>query len=349
MNEIITQPDQFEEWRRALASGKPVAYERGQPRAGYYRLRARNFDRSIRWDALAIWRDEDSLEWYATRTGPYPAPTGADAIEELFVNANSTPISYELFESIMAGGAWPDAVAPVETAPELPPHEAAAAELKAQQDAIKAWLAELGHKPQTQEEADRAANWATAFAAIESKAEKLRKAEKAPFLEQADVVDAKWVPTREAAKIAKAWAKKLSDDFAIAETARRKREADAENARLAAEYAAAKAAEDARLANEERLRARGAHVPEFAPPPKVEPPKAVVAEPVKLGTTGKRQSLVKTTTYEIIDAGALLRWLADRNIKSEALLAAALADAKTLLAGGFEVPGVKTGVVEQLR
>ncbi len=259
--------DQFKAWREALASGKPVAYDRGAPTAGYFKSRGRNDDRSIRWDAVAIWRDEDSREWFCTRTGPYPAPTHRDDIEELFVNVNSTPISYELFEAVTGGAPWPEDVPEARARPDLPPHESAAAELKAQQDAIKAWLAELGHKPSSQEEADKAANWGNAFAAIETKAEKARAAEKAPHIESGRLVDEKWVPTRDAAKTAKAWAKKLSDDFAIAERARRQREADAENARRQAEFATAKATEDARLANEERLREMGVRVPEFAPPP----------------------------------------------------------------------------------
>src|ERR1700677_112004 len=85
----VAEVDQFEQWRIALATGKPVAYERGAPTAGYFKCRDRNADRSLRWDAVGIWRDGDT--WYCQRTGRR-APEHADEIEELFVNINSQPI-----------------------------------------------------------------------------------------------------------------------------------------------------------------------------------------------------------------------------------------------------------------
>lgn len=338
MNERVT--DQFEAWRVALASGKPVAYERGAPTAGYYKLRARNKDRSLRWDAVAIWEDDGN--WYCLRSGPFQAPKHADEIEEIFVSCNSSPISYELFESVSAGGAWPDEVAPAEVAADLPPHEAAAAELKAQHDAAKAWLHELGRKPQTQVEADKAGNFGSEFAKLETKVEKLRVAEKAPLLEAEKEIDAKWVPTRDAAKAAKTWAKGLSNDFAIAEKARRQREADEENAKRRLEYETAQANENERAANEERLRAKGVQLPESARAP-VEPPRAIVAEPVRVGTVGRRQSLRTVPTYEVEDASALLRWLADRNERSLAFVEAALIEGKRHLLLGMIVPGILVG------
>lgn len=354
MNEIATtaefEPvDQFSEWKMALATGKPVAYERGQPTAGYYRVRDRNQDRSIRWDAVGIWRGDDG-GWLCYRTGPRMAPSESDQIEELFVNCNSTPISYELFGSIVNGEPWPEAVAAVEIAADLPPHEAAAAELKAQREAATKWLAELGRNPATEDEANRAANFADAFAKIEKRADKLREAEKEPHLTAGRDIDAKWKPIIEGAATSKKKAKGLSEDFAIAEKKRREAEAAAENARRYREFEEAKAAEKARAENEERLRAKGVMIPEFAPPPKpVEAPKQVIAEAVRVGTSGKRQSLHKIPTYEIVDASATLRFLAERNVKSAKLLEAALSDAKALAEVGIVVPGLKTGFREEMR
>lgn len=349
MNEIaraesFEQVDQFEAWRIALATGKPVAYERGSPTAGYFKCRDRNRDRSIRWDAVGIWKE--GATWYCQRTGRR-APEGTDEIEELFVNCNSSPIPYELFVSVMAGEPWPDHIAAPEVADNLPPHEAAIAELAALQQTAKAWLHGLGHKPATQEEADKAANYADAFAKLEKKADKTRETEKAPHLEAGREVDAKWKPTIEGAGVAKKWAKGLSDDFAIAETVRRKREADEENARRQREFAEAKRREDERIANEERLRAKGVQLPEMARPP-VEAPKTVVAEAVKIGTTGRRHSPRTVPTYELIDGSALLHFLADRNERSLKLLDAALADGKTLCEAGMIVPGIKVGTTEKM-
>jgi hypothetical protein len=340
MNAQTEIVDQFDAWREALRTGKPVAYERGSPTSGYFKVRGRNTDRSIRWDAVAIWKTDG--EWFCQRPGPIGAPIHADSIEELFADCNSTPISYELYETIAHGGAWPEDIAPVETAPDLAPHEAAAVELKAQQDAAKAWATALGGKPATQQDADKAANYAEAFGKIEKSSDKARTAEKEPHLEAGRAVDAKWKPITEGAALEKKWAKGLSEDYARAEAARRQREADEANRKAFAEYEAAKARAD----QEAALAAKGVAVPQFAPPP--EPPKVIAAEPVKLGTGSRRQSLRKVATWEITDATAMLKFFAERNAKSDALLAAALADAKTLVAAGIEVPGVVKGEREEI-
>ena len=123
--------DQFSQWREAIANGKRVEYTKGSPTAGYFKRRARNEDRSIRFDAVAIWQEDG--EWFCQASAGY-TPTKADEIEELFVNCNSSPITYELFEAIMAGGAWPEEVkTPEPGKADLPPHEAAAATLKVQE------------------------------------------------------------------------------------------------------------------------------------------------------------------------------------------------------------------------
>lgn len=348
--ETFETPDQFADWRAALANGQPVAYTRGTPTAGYFKCRGRNDDRSIRWDAVAIWRAEDSGDWVCWRTGPFAPPNHADEIEELFANCNSTPISYELFMTVSQGGAWPEDVAPVETPPDLSPHEAAAAELKAQRDSATKWLADLGRNPASQDEANKAANYADAFAKLEKRADKLRETEKEPFLTAGRDVDAKWRPIIEGAGAAKKKAKGLSDDFARAETERRRQEAAVENARRQREFEEARAAEQARIENEERLRAKGVLVPEFAPPPKpVEAPRPVVAEAVRVGTGSRRQSLVKVKTYEIADATAVIRFLGERNVKSAKLLEVALSDARALAEIGIDVPGLKVFETEQIR
>jgi len=338
MNAQTEIVDQFDAWRRAHATGTRVEWDGKTPSAGYYRRSRRAQDRSLVYDAVGIWFEFD--EWQCVVTGGF-RPTHSDEIVELFAGCNSTPISYELYETIANGGPWPEYIVPVETAPDLAPHEAAAAELKAQQDAAKAWALALGGKPATQEQADKAANYAEAFGKIEKSSDKARTAEKEPHLEAGRAVDAKWKPITEGAALAKKWAKNLSEDYARAEAARRQREADDANRKARAEYEAAKARAD----QEAALAAKGVAVPQFAPPP--EPPKVIAAEPVKLGMRSRRQSLRKVT-WEITDSTAMLKFLAERNAKSDALLAAALADAKTLMAAGIEVPGVVKGEREEI-
>ena len=331
--------DQFAAWRTALETGKPVEYTKGRPSSGYFKRKARNKDRSIRYDAVAIWRDEVIGEWCCQTSDGY-SPTHADEIEELFVSCNSSPISYELYEIVSNGGAWPNEVATIESAPELAPHDAAAAELKKRQDEVKAWLTELGRKPASQEEADKAANFADAFGKIEKTADKARVAEKEPFLESGRAVDAKWKPTIDGAATAKKWAKGLSDDYAKAEAAQRQREADEANAKPLRDFKEAKAKAAAEEAQRIALAAKGVIVPEFAPTPVITAPKAIVTVPVRIGTGSRRQSLRTITSWEIDDASALLRFLASRNVKSDALIAAALRDARALCESGVDVPGM---------
>ena len=341
--------DQFSEWRKALATGERVDYTRGSPTAGYYKRRARNKDRSIRLDAVAIWTDAG--EWLCHVTGGY-APTKADEIEELFVSCNGNPISYELFDAILNGGEWPEEVKAVIEETALSPHEAAAAELKAQQDAAKAWLLDLkdpdgkNRKPETQIEADKAANYGDAFGKIEREAKKKKETEKRPITDAGNAIEAKWRPIIDGASTMKVWAKGLSEEFARRETARRVEEARVENERRQAEFLKAKAIADEQAARDAALAAKGVKVPQFAPPP--EPPKAIVAEPVRIGSGSRRQSLRKFDVYEIEDASKLLVFLADRNLKSEGLLNEARKDGQALMELGVEVPGLKKVETEKM-
>lgn len=326
--------DQFEFWRAALESGSKVEYEKGFPRAGYYRIRDRNDDRSIRWDAVAIWYDDDGLNCW--RTGPRPAPTDADAIEELFVSCNSSPISYELYTLIAGGGAWPEEVAAIETpAADLPPHEAATAELTAQREAMAAWIKEIG-AVKTQEQCDKAANYADTFAKLEKRAAETHKSEKAPWLEGGRQVDSAWKPVIERAAELKAYAKKSSEPFLIAE-----------KARLAAEAkrAAEEAAKVAREAEAARLEAERAG----APPPVVEaapiaPPPVATA---KAGTSGRAISVRSYTVHKITDVRALLGYFADMNETPRDLMDTLQLLVNRMRAAGVTLPGVETKTEER--
>ena len=342
------QIDQYAAWRHALKTNTPVPFEPGNPASGFYKVRDRNPDRSIRWDVVAVWRDDDGLQ--CSRTGPRPAPTHFDEIEALFAICNSTPITHELFQHIFGGGTWPDEVETpaVEAKPDAAPHEALKAELTALRDQASAWIKAIG-AVKTKDDADKAANYADAFAKLERRATELHKSEKAPHLEAGRAVDAAWKPTIDGADVAKKWAKGLSVDFARAENARRAEEARAANEKAQREYALAKAQADEQARRDAELAAKGVQVPQFAPLVAIEPPKAIVAEPVKIGTGGRRQSLRRVESYEIEDAGALLTFLANRNLKSEKLLAVALSDGRALREVGVEVPGLKLVVTEEVR
>lgn len=319
MNEHVV--DQFEAWREALRTGKPVAYERGQPTAGYFKRRGRNDDRSVRFDAVAIWRD--GAKWDCEVSAGY-APRTPDEIEEMFVGCNSSPITFELFESIMAGGAWPDEVAPVEIAADLPPHARADAELTAHREALAAWIKEIG-KVSTQEQADKAGNFAGLFDKIEKASDEARKAEKEPHLESGRAVDAKWQPVVKRAAELKAWAKKSTEAFLIAEKARI----------IADERAAVEArAKSDREAAEARRQAEATGAPPPAAPAAPEPPPP--PQKAKAGKVHLRTEAI----YEVVDRAAFLRWLASQNDLPDDFLAVLKTLGSRMVKSGANPEGV---------
>lgn len=328
--------DQFSFWAAALRDGRGVETAPGNPRSGFYRLRDRNSDRSVRFDAVAIWRDEADGELCCARTGR-PAPIHADEIDTLFSYCAATPITHELYQKIVAGEPWPEDVvaAEPEQATDKPPHEAVADELAKLQASAKEWIAALNRKPQTQDEANKAGNFVDAFTKIEAKATSLHKSEKEPFLEGGRAVDAKYFPIRDSAAVSKKWAKKLIEDFLITEKARIAEEARkvaVENARRAAEVERAK------------VEAEKAGLP---PPP--EPSPMVAPEPAKAkaGTTGRAVSLRTRTIHEIVDYRALLMFLADWNDRPGDLTAVLQVLVNKMSAAGVKVPGVESKQIQE--
>lgn len=329
--------DQFSHWATALREGRGVDTEPGNPRSGFYKTRDRNQDRSVRFDAVAIWREPDG-ELCCARTGRQ-APTHADEIDTLFSYCAATPITHELYQHIAGGGTWPEEfAAPEPVADDKPPHEAIAAELAALQASAKEWIVALERKPQTQEEANKAGNFVDAFVKIEAKATSLHKAEKEPFLEGGRAVDAKYFPTRDAAAASKKWAKKLIEDFLIAEKARLAEEARkvaAENARRTAEVDRAKAEADK----------AGLPLPVPLSPAPMAAPEPAKA---KAGTSGRAVSLRTRTIHEIVDYRALLMFMADWNDRPGDLTAVLQVLANRMCNAGVKVPGVETKQIQEV-
>ena len=310
--QIDAAHDDYRFWRTAVAAGRSVETERGNPRSGYYRNRD---------EAVAFWRDDGVLVCW--RSGSFSAPTKADTIDELFGWCASYPVSYEDFSAFQLTGRWPDQIAPIEVAADLPPHERADAELTAQREAMAAWIVEVG-KIDNQAKATKVGNFADAFAKLEKSSDEMRKVEKEPHLEAGRAVDVKWQPIVKRASELKVWAKKATEPFLIAERARIVAEE-----RVAAE-ARAKAA---REAGEARRQAEAIGLPppvETAPlfPP---PPAKAKAGKVHLRTV---------TKHEIVSIKSVLMFLAEMNAHSEDLKAAIQVSVNRLRNAGIEIPGV---------
>lgn len=312
--------DEWSYWRAALAARRGVETERGNPRAGYYRLKD---------EALAFWREDGQVICWRSGT-KYPAPTKADAIDELFGWCAPHPISFEDFTHFQQHGRWPDQIEPVEVDASLPPHERADAELTAQREAMAAWIREIG-KVETQEHANKAGNFADAFAKLEAGATTAHKAEKAPHLEAGRLVDAAWKPVIARADELKRWAKKASEPFLLAE-----------RDRIRAEE---KAAADARAKVEREATERRRQAEVSGAPPPVEEPRPMPAPPPVKAKAGKVH-LRSVTKHEIVDLRAVLSYLADFNDPPRELIDAVQLLVNRMRHAGVDVPGVQTKTFE---
>jgi hypothetical protein len=205
-------------WRAAL-TGEAAPLHENDPQPGYWRLRAA---RGGPWLPVAIWREPDgSLK--ALKAG---RPAEA---QDLWVWCCRNPIAYETYRAVAEEGLpWPDAVE-VDVAagpghnrgPALPSEDdgplalidAALTDLKSQ---AQAWLAGVGAIA-CQSDADKAANFAEAFARLEREAEEARVAEKAPVLAQGRAIDEAWKPLIAAAASGKTQMKQALTPFLLAE------------------------------------------------------------------------------------------------------------------------------------
>ena len=344
-------------WNKRL-SGETIEAPDDGIAAGYFRnayWQSNGTAKRVKeFEAVAFWQDEGG-EWCCARTKFGDGSNmNTDQMRELFASCCKSPVSYEVYTAFVETGAWPEDAAPAEIdgaqEPDnasIAPDAALAAELAKHQSAAREWLTALGHKPQTQEEADKAANFGAEFGAIETKAEKARKAEKEEILEAGRRIDAKWKAITDPAAVAKKWAKGLSDDYIKAESARRAEATRIENERLAKEHAEAVA--KAKREAEEAAAALpiGCDLPPVELPP--EPAPVAAPEPVRVGTGARRSSLVKREVWRVVDVKSLLHFLADRNTHPASLIDAAQAFGEMLAKTGVEVPGLKSEIVESVR
>jgi hypothetical protein len=335
-------------WIEQLGGGAPETTP-GRPHSGFYRDRyyAPTGDgkkREKRSRAVAIWQQDG--EFICTVTVGYQ-PRHLDEIDALFANCCRAPITRDLYMLIADGGAWPDEVPAVDrivstsdNEPELSPSQKLEAELNDVKDKARSWFAEIGKKITTQEQSDKAGNFANEFAKLQKKAEDTHKVEKAPHLEAGRAVDAAWKPLVTAAEEAKKWAKKAAEGFLIAEQKR----LDDERKKLEQE------AEAARKAAGAALMAAEAKAAEAGVPVEVELPVVphVPAQPerAKAGTSGRSISIRQRTEYQIADLPAAVAYLAALEKPPVDFVEAVQKAVNRIASSGVTVPGVNPHVVE---
>ena len=148
---------------------------------------------------VAIWHDGSGIN--ALRRGRPVDPCS------VWTWCCREPIAYETYVAVAERGEpWPDAVPAIghnSAAFGLAPPERLAADIADLWTAARDWLAAAGEIA-TQALADKAANFAERFAALEKQAEEQRTLEKKPVLEAGRAIDAAWKPVIAAASEAKA-------------------------------------------------------------------------------------------------------------------------------------------------
>jgi len=216
------------------------------------------------------------------------------------------PIDYETYVAVAEEGKpWPEEVPALgHNSQSLNEAEVVGEEIEALSLPAMNWLETLP-TIESQSDADKAANYADRFSALETRAEEARVIEKRPSLEEGREIDARWKPVVSKAQDAKAKMKKAIEPYLVGERQRR-----IEMARLA--FQGSETAFD---------------------PSDIEPPRA--------GTNGRRVGLRSKYTVRITEPTALidyyrtdLRLWSDKAVK-EAIAKLAEAD----LTSGAQIQG----------
>jgi len=216
------------------------------------------------------------------------------------------PIAYESYVAVAEDGKpWPEEVPTLgHNSQSLNEAEVVGEEVEALSLSAMNWLETLP-TIENQSDADKAANYADRFSALETRAEEARVIEKRPSLEEGREIDARWKPVVSKAQDAKAKMKKAIEPYLVGERQRR-----IEMARLA--FQGSETTFD---------------------PSDIEPPRA--------GTNGRRVGLRSKYTVRITEPTALidhyrtdLRLWSDKAVK-EAIAKLAEAD----LTSGAQIQG----------
>jgi len=296
-------------WQNAL-SGNFGAVHENDPQCGYYRMRK---GRGGPWVPVAIWLEGQG----SLRQGQNSINSDSGKLVCLVAGMERNaydvwtwvcryPIAYETYVAVAEEGKpWPEEVPALgHNSQSLNEAEVVGEEIEALSLPAMNWLETLP-TIESQSDADKAANYADRFSALETRAEEARVIEKRPSLEEGREIDARWKPVVSKAQDAKAKMKKAIEPYLVGERQRR-----IEMARLA--FQGSETAFD---------------------PSDIEPPRA--------GTNGRRVGLRSKYTVRITELTALidyyrtdLRLWSDKAVK-EAIAKLAEAD----LTSGAQIQG----------
>lgn len=323
--------DRWSWWRKALEDpsliGKGLPVHPDVAELGYYRTRAKNGP----WEPVGIWLDE-SHEVVAYRGDRKVSP------EEIFSWCCRNPVSYESYMQAKDGKGWPDddkviAAQMQPPEPTIGDNSGTVDEAETLKDQITAALAGMDTYAKITDDktSAKALSLRNRLNELSNQADKKREALKKPHFEAGKAVDATWQPL---VKSAKAGADKVRDAIGAWETVKlqeeRKRQREAEQARLAAEQAAREQQGETAVVD-----APAAAAPVEAAPAPIKP------------SYGKAASVqVKLVVDDVTDYAALYAYMSNREEVQTLLRQLAQ---RALDAGRTNVPGITTTEVAAVR
>lgn len=301
-------------WQNALKGNFGPMHE-GQPEHGFYRTRMKGG----KWEPVALWVDEDTGQWLAYRSGREVDPA------DTWNFCRTHPITRQAYDDALAGKPFADEDEVVaEQIAAVGDNSGSVDEADEIADQIAAALKGMDAYKTVDSDAlaGKALSLRNRLNELSNQADKIRVKRKAPHLEAGKAVDEKFQPL---VKSAKEGANKVRDAIGAWETKKlqeqRRREREAELARIAAEQAAR--AKDADVAVLEA--------------PVVETPVEVAPASIR-PTYGKAASVqVKTVVKDITDWAALAVYMSAHPVMQDTLRQLAQ---RALDAGRTNIPGI---------
>lgn len=212
-------------WQNAL-SGNFGAVHENDPQCGYYRMRK---GRGGPWVPVAIWLEGQGSLRQGENSINSDSGKLVCLVDGLERNAYDVwtwvcryPIAYETYVAVAEDGKpWPEEVPALgHNSQSLNEAEVVGEEIEALSLSAMNWLETLP-TIENQSDADKAANYADRFSALETRAEEARVIEKRPSLEEGREIDARWKPVVSKAQDAKAKMKKAIEPYLVGERQRR--------------------------------------------------------------------------------------------------------------------------------
>src|SRR5918993_1374934 len=175
-------------WKDALA-GKNPDHTRGKAECGYYRMRQRDGSTV----GIAIWRDDNGglCAKVGRRNGELIEPEREEEFcDKAFAWCLRNPVTEDAYWHWYDNDSWPEDLPDISQQVEnrlteiseafrhnAPPEVVISETVKELRDEAERWLKQIGGEIKTQEDADKAGNFADRFAELEKEADRTRTVE----------------------------------------------------------------------------------------------------------------------------------------------------------------------------